>query len=348
MFQRTKALARRLVGRAIKITAIQDLFGGLFSIFTSGNLRDYSSYLAGGTRKIWALFRGCDLVAKTILDTPWIIKRKEGDGTPIKGSQVQKVLEVPNEFETGSELLYKTVFHLMLTGNAYWIKDQGNINGDRPKRIFTANPKRMQIFVKANQGITGYIYTNADGLQLPFDTTEVMHFRLPHPDNDWMGLGSVESGEDLFNEFMQHQGWHKEFWKNGARPSGALFFKGQFEDDSKFQEAKRKWEKEYGGSSNAGKTAFVAGEADYKQMGLSMSDMQDVEQEKWTIEKIFHQLGVPLSVAGIRDAANYATAQIDNIRFKQYTIRPLIRFIEETINSDLVAGFDERLGKSVV
>ena len=196
MFRRTIALARRLMGRAVKITAIQDLFGGLFSIFTSGNLRDYSTYLAGGTRKIWALYRGCKLVADTVLDTAWIIKRKEGDGTPIKGSQVQKLLEVPNEFETGSELLFKTVFHLKLTGNAYWIKDGPNINGDRPKRIFTANPKRMQIIVKANQGITGYIYTNADGLQLPFDITEVMHFRLPHPDNDWMGLGDVEAAED--------------------------------------------------------------------------------------------------------------------------------------------------------
>ncbi len=53
--------------------------------------------------------------------------------------------------------------------------------------------------------------------------------------------------------------------------------------------------------------------------------------------------GLPLSVFGIQSAANYATAREDQVSFKNDTVKPLIKLISDTLNSDLVQGFDPNL-----
>ena len=47
-------------------------------------------------------------------------------------------------------------------------------------------------------------------------------------------------------------------------------------------------------------------------------------------------------MAGIRAAANLATAEVDDRRFKEYTVLPWIKRLEDSIQNDLVVGFDPR------
>jgi HK97 family phage portal protein len=117
----------------------------------------------------------------------------------------------------------------------------------------------------------------------------------------------------------------------------------QVTDKAAWEQAKADFKKKYAGLENAGKTILITGKWKYEQLGLTAQEMQNVELAKWTVEQIFMQLGVPLSVAGVREAANYATSEKDDIRFRRYTIKPLLKFAEDTINSDLVAGFDPNL-----
>jgi phage portal protein BeeE len=101
--------------------------------------------------------------------------------------------------------------------------------------------------------------------------------------------------------------------------------------------------KEYGGPENSGKTAWLTGKWRYEQLGLTMAEMQNIEASRFNIENIFHLHGVPLSVAGFKEAANFATARVDDMIFRRYTVKPLIKLLRDTLQSDLVAGFDPRL-----
>lgn len=76
---------------------------------------------------------------------------------------------------------------------------------------------------------------------------------------------------------------------------------------------------------------------------MTAQEMQSIESATWSVEQIFILAGVPLSVAGVKEAANYATAQVDEVRMRRYTIKPLVSTIEDKINSGLVRGFDPRL-----
>jgi hypothetical protein len=202
----------------------------------------------------------------------------------------------------------------------------------------------VKIVVDPAVGIIGYLYkVDGPATEMPIEVGEMVHHRVPHANNDYWGLGVVESAEDLFQGFINRAAWENQFWKNGAAPSGVLILQDQVASPAKWEEAKEKWQKEYGGTGNSGKVAWLNGKWQYLQIGLSNADMQAIESDKWTVEKIAMQCGVPLSVMGVRDAANYATARIDDLRFRRYTVKPLITFIQKTINSEIVSGFDPNL-----
>jgi HK97 family phage portal protein len=322
---------------------LDTIFGGILNGIEISMFRNYETYLIAATKKVWALYKSCDIIGKVCMDTTGILSRKGGDGTAVKNAELDRLLTVPNEFETFGEMIYKWAFHMLVCGNSFWFKDQANFTGDRPKAIYQLNPKRVQVSVDARQGVVGYLYLNYNGEQIPFDVNEIMHFKLPHANNDYWGLGAVEAAEPLFNEAINREKWQEMFWKNGASPSGVMMLEDQVTDRQAWERAKADFKKKYAGLDNAGKTILITGKWSYQQLGLTAQEMQNVELAKWTVEQIFMQLGVPLSVAGVREAANYATSEKDDIRFRRYTIKPLLKFAEDTINSDLVAGFDPNL-----
>lgn len=326
-----------------KVTRLEDMFGGLLlQNIELSKFSTYEDYLKVGTKKVWASFKSCDIIGKVLMDTPWRISRAGGDGTALENTEVGKLLANPNPFFTLLEMFYLYVFHIKLTGNAYWAKDQVNANGDRPLQLWPLNPKRVRIAISPRQGITGYLY-RVNGVDIPYEVNEIIHFRNPHADNDYYGLGDIEAGESLFKDFINRDTWSEKFWKNGASPSGILITEDPITDQAEFDKAKKKWQKEYGGSENSGKTAWLTGKWKYEQLGLTSQEMQNLEASKFTLENIFHLHGVPLSVAGVQGAANFATARVDDLRFRRYTVKPLTTLLTDTLNPDLVAGYPGNL-----
>ena len=347
MFERTKAawaVLRSPMPMGVKATAITEIFGGILKGIDVAKLFDFRSYLEAGTKKCWALFKATDYIAKAGMDTPFRLQKKGGNGVPVKHKEIDLLFENPNPHENMVELIYKTIAHLTLTGNAFWLKDRVNFQNERPEGLYPLNPKRMKVVVDPKLGIIGYLYrVEGPATEMPLEIGEVVHFRVPHANNDYWGLGVVESAEDLFQGFINRSAWENRFWKNGAAPSGVLILEDQVASPAKWEEAKEKWQKEYGGVDNSGKVAWLNGKWKYLQIGLTNAEMQAIESDKWTVEKIAMQCGVPLSVMGIREAANFATARIDELRFRRYTVKPILTFIQKTINSDIIEGFNPEL-----
>lgn len=326
-----------------KIISIESLMGLTNAGVDIAKVQNYAGYLEVGTKKVWATFKACDLIGKAISDTPYGFEREGLEGERVGGGKAELLLNNPNPYETFTDMLIKFVFHIKLTGNSYWLKEQPNANGEQPKQLFSLNPKRMRAVVDPKRGLTGWLYM-ANGREVPFELQEIIHFKSPHADNDFYGLGDVQAAEDLFSEFINRENWAKKFWKNGASPSGVLICEDAVTvDQSEFDRAKKAWAREYSGTDNSGKTAWLLGKWKHEKIGLSSAEMQNIEGSKFTLENIFHLHGVPLSIAGMQAAANFATARVDKQIFQQYTVKPLIRLFTETINSDLIQGFDPRL-----
>lgn len=324
-----------------KTLTAANLFGGILSGVPIATLRNYEDYLKAGTGQVWATWKAIDLIANEVTATPHFLSKK-GKTDPVANTELDRLFSYPNEWMTFGELKYLTIFHLRLAGNAYWFKAETRLDGTRPRAIFPLNPKRVRIIPDASGFPAGYEYT-VNGKKTVLETDEVMHFKRPHPDNDHYGIGDVEAGKPVLVEQINRDQFTEYLWKQGASPSGVVAFKNAHEDPVEFEKAKQRWNKEYSGVKNAGKTAFLSGEVSYVRLGASMAELQQLESKKQTLEEIFMLHGVPLSVAGVREAANYATAEIDNQRFKRYAVMPDVRTLAETIQTDLILGYDPSL-----
>ena len=306
---------------------------------------DYSSYLSTGCKKVWATFRACHLVASVIQSTPFKLTKPKVDGWEADPASPEALfLHNPNPFDSWAELLYLWTYHMKLAGCAFWMKDEIDGRG-RPTNIYPMLPHHVKIIPDAKKNIGGFIY-QVNGKQIDLTPEEVIYFRRPHPTSLLLGMGDIEPSEDLYNDFINRNTYQEKFMEHGAQPSGILSLKSQITpDEDEWGRLKSWWNKEYGGKKNAGKTAFLTGEWSYQQLGLTQQQMQSIEYGKMTIEHIFMNHGVPLSIAGVQGAANYATARTDEINFRKYEIVPLLSLLVSKLNSEssLFSTFDPEI-----
>jgi len=293
-------------------------------------LNDAKGYLEAGSKKIWASFRACHITASFFLTTEFKIRSK-GNKVEVQNPELNQLMMTPNPFDSWEELLYQWVFHIKLTGNAYWLKDEMDGRG-RPKNVYPLIPHLLKIYPHETERVSHYEY-GVGGKKIRLERDEVIMFRRPHPMRSIGGLGDVEGGEDLFKEFIQRNDLEQKFMENGAMPSGILSKEEEVADQTQWEKLKTWWDSKYSGKKNAGRTAFLNGKWTYTKLGLSQTEMQSLERDKWSVNEIFITHGVPLSIAGIEGASNYATSRQDEINFRRYEILPLVDMFVGKVNS---------------
>lgn len=309
--------------------------------------KDLESYLNAGCLNVWASFRACHIVASVVTSTTFKLMRQD---QLIEGGAAYDLWNNPNHWDSLSELIYQWVFHMKLTGRAYWVKDEMNSLG-QPTCLYPLLPQHVILHPDRKLGVKEYVY-RVNGNELSFNDQEIIFFRRPHPMDPLQGLGDIEPSQSLYNEFINRNVYEERFLENGAQPSGILTYKGSDEmpasmsdmEDEEWGNLKKWWSAEYSGKKNAGKTAMLSGEWHYERLGLTQQEMATIERDNSSIQQIFMNHGVPLSLAGWTNAANYATARQDEINFRKYEVVPLINILVDKLNSNgvLFSNFDEQ------
>lgn len=310
----------------------------------------YQSYITAGTKKVWCAMRAVRLISAAAISAKFKVVDGSDSGeaeavaiTPRDNDSVRFAkggfLKKPNENDTWEEIIELTVAHLEFTGNAYWAKDDLDGAG-RPTSLFPLLPQHMKVIPDAAKKVGRYDYT-VNGRVVSYDRDQIIHFKYVHPDDMMMGLGTIESGQGLYERAIAKGDIESQFLANGAQPSGVMTLDdASVSDEEEWVKLKQRFNAEYGGKKNAGKTAFLNGKWTYHKLGMTMAEMEAIASEKWTIEQIFLNHGVPLSVAGIQGAANYATAKQDEQNFRRYKVVPVIDIIVGKLNAD---GFVQSL-----
>lgn len=297
-------------------------------------LADFQSFIDVGCKKVWASFRACHLVASTLVSAQMRIALKAADGsmTNIESptDPASMLLATPNPFDSWEDMIYMWTFHTKLCGTAYWMKDAVNGKG-QPLALYPLLPQYVAAIPDPKLKVKSWEY-KVNGTVIVIPPESMIQFRRPHPNNLIMGLGDVEAGQDTISGYIDRNALDEKFLANGAQPSGVLTKKEATEDEGEWQAFREKWQASYEGTANAGKTAFLNGDWSYHKLGLTMQEMQAIERERWTVEQIFLIHGVPLSVAGLKDAANYATARQDAISFRQNECVPLLDLLVGRLN----------------
>ena len=279
-----------------------------------------------------------------------LYKRSKGkveDITEDDESGILDSLYRVNSFTTKFDHFQLTQQYLDTAGEAPWlIEFEKQREGDKissiPKSIYLLRPDKLTVNLgkKAeDRVIQGYTYEPEPGNKIKFSPESIIFLKYPNPVAQFRGKGTVEAAERVIELDRYAEEWNRNFFFNAARPDALLTTEEKLTDDQKAQ-LKKTWDISFRGLNKHAKVALLEGGLKYTQMQLSQKDMDFLEQQKFSMAKIFSIFGVPKAIASVSDDVNRANAETAAYTFARWTIKPKMRRIVEQLNEFFIPLFN--------
>ncbi len=252
----------------------------------------------------------------------------------------RKLLNRPNPSMSGMELKRLVSLSSKLTGNAFIICDPA---GSRtPTEIWPLQPHKVTVKPDAKNLIAGYVY-NVNGHTQSLAVEQVIHVREATPTNLQYGQGSLTAVKNAVTSDMLADAWNRYFFGNNGRPDAILQSDVPISPEAQKKVAEA-WKKSYGGPKNRGKVAILSG-MKYQEINRLHKDMDFVNLRKMLREEILAAFGVPQSMVGILDQANYSNMKEQTKTFWTQTMIPEIRKFESamTLRAAQITGDDKTI-----
>lgn len=311
-------------------TSIMNLFSRGASISTKEAMGFYTEWSAACIRAI------ADSASNVELQ---LFKSGLKSDTQLFDHPVLDLLNNPNDSQSKYDLLFTTVAHLELSGNAFLLKDT---EAGKPKTLHNLNPGRMEILKSVVPNpVMGYKYFNGNKT-IPYNTDQILHFKTPNPNDPYEGIGTGQLAINWLEADQLATEWNKSFFANSARPETVLK-PSEIMSAEKLEFLRNSFERLYKGTNNAHKTAVLPTGVEIEKMGWTAKEMDFTEGQRMARDKILAAYGVPKSILGIVEDVNRANAEASNYVFAKRTVEPRVRLLVSLLNSKLLPLYGDNL-----
>lgn len=298
--------------------------------------RDYKAFADEAYRQNVVANRCVSSIAESVGSLQWLAYRGEQE---VSEHPALALIERPNPLQSGRELLEAFTAYLLIAGNSYL---EGVTVGQDVREVYCLRPDRMKVIPGGNGFPAAYEYTvGGRKVRWDFDPSApfnpVWHSKFFNPTDDWYGLSMVEAGAFAVDQHNEGMKWMQALLQNSARPSGALVSEGTLSDDQ-FNQLKAQTEEHYQGSKNAGRPMLLEGGLDWKQMGLTPTDMGIIESKNSSARDICLAFGVPPMLIGIPGDNTYANYAEARLAFWEDTVIPLASRVAADLSQWLGRG----------
>lgn len=263
--------------------------------------------------------------------------KRNGDKTEeIKDSLITDVLYKVNDFTTKYDMFWLIGAYLELTGEAplFLEKDKSGVTG-----IYFLRPDKITPVADKTQIISGYKYDVGMGKKILLEKDEVIFLKYPNPAKPFRGLGTLEAAARTVDVDDYAETWNMNFFKHAARPDSILTVdQPQMTKDQK-NILKNSIKKEYEGTDKAHKMMVLFGNMKLDKFAVNQKDMDFLEQQKYTRDKILGIFRVPKSVLAQTEGVNYASAKVGAYIFARWTIKPKMERIIQQFNEFFIPLF---------
>jgi HK97 family phage portal protein len=273
--------------------------------------------------------------------------KKGGEVTQeeVLGEPVNQLIELPNPFLSYRELIQLTAINLLIPGNAYWNlvgtgKNQPISSSNPPIEIWWLKPEQVEIEADPEKFIKGYVFKSQTGKEVKLDPSEIIQFKTVNPDSYFRGLGAMEAAKNSAILEFNAIAYNKNFMGNDATPNG-LFGTDQVLTKEQSDRFLREWDARHKGPKNRGKIDLTWGGIKYQQMAVNPKDAQYAEMRKMNREEMLATLGVPPSIVGLLEYANYSNMEVQQKKFWEDTEIPILNTIADKLTLCLAPHFDE-------
>lgn len=315
--------------------------------------RNYRAFSKEGYAQNVIAYRSIRLIAEAVAAIPLLAYDERGE--ELSEHPLLKVLERPNPWQSGAELMDALVSYFRISGNGF--VEAVSLDG-QIRELYALRPDRMkaiagrrgypQAWEYSVDGSTKYSFDmEADG-QLP-----ILHIREFNPLDDWGGMSPVEAAAFAIDVHNAAGGYNKALLDNSAAPSGALTFEGGEDSDGtlsdeQFARLKEQFSERHTGTENAGRPLILEGGLKWQAMGMSPKDLEFTSGKREAAREIALAFGVPPMLLGIPGDNTYSNYQEARAALHEDTVIPLMDKICNAVSNwvqpsypGLKLGYDE-------
>jgi len=264
-----------------------------------------------------------------------LFKKKKGkdEVEEVFDHPVLDLLNKANSFTTKFDLFWLTAQYLESVGEAPWFIA---IKQGVPTDILLLRPDLLNVKEgKDNEMVvSGYEY-RLGTKTIAIEPHEVVFIKYPAPLNFYRGKGTVEAAAKTIDIDNFSEDYNKNFFYNAAVPSSVMETDQKLTDQQR-NRLQKSIQQVYSGKQNAHKTMLLEKGLKWKPLSSSQRDMEFLEQQKFTRDKILGIFRVPRTALGITDDVNRANAEATDYVFAKRTIKPKMKRIIDQLNEFLL------------
>ena len=249
-----------------------------------------------------------------------------------------------NSYTTLYDHLWLSQQYLEMVGEAPWYLNRLNPSAE-PNAMILLRPDKINVLYGSGDDlIRGYEYTVDEARQrkIIIEPNDLIFLRYPAPLRQFRGKGTAEAIPKTIDIDDFSEEWNRKFFYNSARPDAVLKTE-QTLNDEQIKRLKAQWSEKYQGISNSSKLAVLEAGLDYSPIAPTQADMQFIEQQKFTRDKILGIFRVPKAIVAQTEGVNFASSKVAQYNFARFTVDPKVKRIVEQLNEFLVPQFGEDL-----
>lgn len=245
------------------------------------------------------------------------------------------VMTKPNRYQTRIQFFESWIISKLRTGNTYILKERDNRGV--VTALYVLEPYRCKVLVATDGSVFYELSTDQlagvdmDRITVPAD--EIIHDRINCLFHPLFGMSPLYSVTQAAVAGLSMNEFSANFFSNAARPSGVLTAPGDIQQKD-VDRLKTLWTQEFS-QANSGRVAVLGSGLKFEVMSANAVDSQLIEQLKHTDESICAAYGIPAFMVGVKDAPNYANAELLDLQYYKSCLQSLIEHIELLLTEGL-------------
>ena len=164
-----------------------------------------------------------------------------------------------------------------------------------------------------------------------FDSEKVLHFKI-NTLNGVRGQGATALYPRTFERILAEIQLGRAYYVNAGQVSGLLVPEHEL-SAKQAEQAMNVWAKQNVGKEKHGKIGMLPAGFKFIALGSSMKDNLLLDARKATLQDVANMTGVDALLLNSLDGTTFNNMEEAGRKFVQFTLRPLLKLIEDEINS---------------
>lgn len=320
-----------VLGRNLTPTSPQ-----LVSLYSGGTTSSGETVSTEGALRIETVYACVKLIAGTIATLPAQVFRrdKNGRGTVTYDHPLYAILHDQANSDMTAVVFWEAMMAaFLLWGNAY-----AKIFRNPLGQVIALVPIKPDRVSRPKRRADGSIYYDVTTLgQIDeVDEGEMMHIKGFSLDGE-VGLSVIALARESLGLALASEKVAGSLFRNGMRASFGLFLPTTL-DDIRRRRYKEEFLPQFTGALNAGKVPLMEGGWEIKNLGMNPADAELLSTRAYSVEQICRWYGVqPVMIGHMEKSTAWGSGlEQMNLWFLTYTLRPILRSIEQEIRRSLL------------